>query len=187
MTNPPYLTEQEISEYGPEFVDVLRRAAAEVAGPLQAEIQHLRAQLAPVQNEVGNAFLTRMNATISAAVPNWQELNRDARFIEWTQLPDVFSGVVRQQLMQQAWNEGDAARVIAIMRAYLAEAGGGQGGYYPNTALERRRTDDRPVYAKQDVTRFYTEVATGRFKGTEAERRQIDRELSIAAAEGRIR
>jgi FtsZ-binding cell division protein ZapB len=115
------LTEEEVQEYGPEFVDVIRRAAAEVAGPLQTEIQNLRQQLGSVQQETSNAFLTRMNATISGMVNGWQELNRHPAFVEWTQLPDVFSGVIRQQLMQEAWNNGDAIRVAAFFRAFLNE------------------------------------------------------------------
>ena len=115
------ITEQEMQDYGPEFVDLVRRAATEIAAPLHQEIQGLQNRLGQVQKETGNAFLTRMHATVGGLVPNWQDLNRDARFISWVQLPDVYSGVMRQQLMQDAWNSGDANRVAAFFRAFLAE------------------------------------------------------------------
>ena len=118
---PSSLTEDEINDYGPEMVDIMRRVAAETAGPLQAEIHNLRSQMGHVQQETGNAFLNRMNQTIGAAIPNWSDLNRDPAFIEWSQLPDVFSGAIRKQLMQDAWNSGDPNRVIAFFRAFLAE------------------------------------------------------------------
>jgi len=121
MPSEGLISEQEMQDYGPEFVDMVRRAATEVSAPLYQEIQTLRGQLGHVQQETGNAFLTRMNATVAGLVPNWQELNRDARFISWVQLPDVYSGVMRQQLMQDAWNSGDANRVAAFFRAFLAE------------------------------------------------------------------
>src|SRR5262245_29971271 len=77
------VTAQELEDYGPEFIDVVRRAAAEVAAPLHAEIANLRGQLGTVQQETSNAFLTRMDATISGMVPGWQQINRDPSFVEW--------------------------------------------------------------------------------------------------------
>ena len=62
----------------------MRRVAAETAGPLNEEISRLRAQMGHVQQETGNAFLNRMNSTIGAAIPDWSNLNRDPRFIEWS-------------------------------------------------------------------------------------------------------
>src|SRR5262252_2141700 len=108
------LTEQEMADYGPEFIDVVRRAAREEAAPLHEEIRNLRGQLGMVQQETSNAFLTRMNATISGMVPDWEQINRHPQFIEWVSLPETYSGVIRQQLMQEAWNNGDAHRVAAF-------------------------------------------------------------------------
>jgi hypothetical protein len=119
--NGQALTEDEINDYGPEMVDIMRRVAAETAGPLNEEINRLRAQMGHVQQETGNAFLNRMNSTIEANVPGWSNLNRDPRFIEWSQLPDVFSGAIRKQLMQDAWNSGDPHRVAAFFQAFLKE------------------------------------------------------------------
>lgn len=121
MEVQPLVTEQEINDYGPEFVDVMRRVAAETAGPLQQEIQTLRGQLGYVQQETGNAFLNRMNSTLEGMIPNWADLNRDSRFIQWSQLPDIFSGGIRKQLMQDAWNSGDPHRVAAFFQAFLQE------------------------------------------------------------------
>jgi hypothetical protein len=218
------LTQQEIDEYGPEFIDVVRRAAAEIAAPLQDEVRHLRGQLGTVQAETGNAFLTRMNATISGMIPNWQDLNRDPRFIQWVSLPDVYSGVIRQELMQQAWNSGDAGRVSAFFRAFIAEevavdpqagttrANGGfpsslspapAAGTQQAVPLQTRlsldtlvapgkahsasqQPADKPVYTAQDITRFYTDVAAGKWRTREADRAAIDADIIAAQHEGRI-
>lgn len=221
------LSEQEITDYGPEFIDVVRRAAAEVAGPLQAEIETLRGQLGHVQAETSNAFLTRMNATIGGLVPNWNDLNADPRFIHWVNLPDVYSGVIRQELMQQAWNQGEAHRVAAFFRAFLAEEAavdpqGGRGqpqmmappapipapSYVPpinpgQVPLQTRlsldqlaapgrahsaaqQPADKPFYTAQDITKFYTDVAAGKWRSREAERAAIDADIISAQHEGRI-
>jgi len=210
------LTDDEINDYGPEFVDVVRRAAAEVATPLYNEVQHLRSQLGQVQSETANAFMTRMNATISGVVPNWQDINRHPSFIQWVGLPEVYSGVIRQQLMQEAWNNGDAQRVAAFFRAFLAEEAAvdprGTGSHVrpptpapyqapapmaPRPTLEsfaapgRAQSGaplpaDKPVYTAQDITRFYTEVAAGKWRTREAERAAIDADIISAQHEGRI-
>jgi hypothetical protein len=99
----------------------MRRVAAETAGPLQQEIQNLRGQLGYVQQEAGNSFLDRMHSTLNAAVPDWAALNKNQRFIQWSQLPDIFSGAIRKTLMQEAWNSGDPHRVAAFFQAFLAE------------------------------------------------------------------
>jgi hypothetical protein len=215
------LTEAEIADYGPEFVDVMRRVAAETAGPLQAEIRNLRGQLGYVQQETGNAFLTRMNSTIESMIPNWADLNRDPRFIQWSQLPDVFSGAIRKTLMQDAWNSGDAQRVAAFFQAFLTEeaatnpqGGTGQrllppsrmvvsdtpvGPSSPGAPLDLAslaapgrahsagdKPAEKPVYTSAEITRFYTDVAAGRWRGRDAQRIAIDHDIMAAQREGRI-
>jgi len=216
------LTEQEMADYGPEFIDVVRRAAREEAAPLHAEIQNLRGQLGMVQQETSNAFLTRMNATISGMVPDWQNINRHPQFIEWVGLPETYSGVIRQQLMQEAWNNGDAHRVAAFFRAFLAEVAAvdpqragthaqpalpspypaqqpGNGAVPLGTRLSldslaapgrghagTQAPADKPVYTAQDITRFYTEVAAGKWRTRDQERAAIDADIIAAQKEGRI-
>jgi hypothetical protein len=218
----PLLTEQEVADYGPEFIDVVRRAATEIAAPLQAEIQRLRSEMGTVQQETGNAFLTRMHATIGGLVPDWQEINRDQRFMDWVKLPEVYSGVIRQQLMQDAWNNGDALRVAAFFQAFLQEAAAvdpqrgtrpqppppmmvparepGAPGTVPlatRLSLDQlaapgrahsgtQQPASKPVYTAQDITRFYTECAAGKWRTREADRAAIDADIILAQREGRI-
>jgi hypothetical protein len=223
MPTGTLLTEQEMQDYGPEFIDVVRRAATEIAAPLHQELQDLRGRLGHVQQETGNAFLTRMNATVGGLVPNWQELNRDPRFVQWVQLPDMFSGAMRQQLMQDAWNSGDAHRVAAFFRAYLAEEAAvdprasarppqqphlaspqpGMPPAVPGVPLGTRLSldqlaapgraqssaqmpADKPMYTAQDISRFYTECAAGKWRTREADRAAIDADIIAAQHEGRI-
>jgi len=219
------LTQQEIDDYGQEFVDVSRRIAQEVAAPLQAEIRSLRGQLGTVSQETGNAFLQRMDREIGAVVQNWQTLNRDQRFVEWTKLPDLFSGAIRQALMQEAWNAGDSRRVAAFFQAFLAEEAAvdpqrANGQHRvpefhrtvtptppvspvappvqpPQLALEDLAAPGRahsaggnpaekPVYTSADLTRFWTDVAHGRWRGREAQQQAVEADIMQAQKEGRI-
>ena len=215
------LSEQEVADYGPEFVDVVRRVAREVSTPLESEIVSLRNQLGYVQQETGNSFLNRMDETIGAQIKNWREINQHPQFIEWVKLPDVFSGAIRQSLMQEAWNAGDARRVAAFFQAFLAEVAAvdpqranGQSRpaprmsitptpspvtspqAAPSLALEDLAAPGRahsaatpaekPVYSSADITRFYTDVKLGRWRGREQQQAAIDADIMLAQREGRI-
>jgi len=215
------LTPQEIEDYGQEFVDVSRRIAREVAAPLEAEIRNLRAGLGSVQQETGNSFMTRMDQSLGQLVgPQWQQLNRDERFVAWTKLPDVFSGAIRGSLMQEAWNAGDARRVAAFFQAYLAEEAAvdpqranGQARppqfnrtvspvtppteQAPQLALEDLAAPGRahsagsnpaekPVYTSADLTRFWTDVAHGKWRGREQQQAAVEADIMQAQKEGRI-
>lgn len=222
------LTEQEIADYGPDFIDVVRRAVKEATDPLYAEINGLRGQVGTMQTETTNAFMNRMNAALSAAVPNWEGLNKDQKFIQWSQLPDVFSGAIRRTLMQDAWNSGDPNRLVAFFRAYLAEeaatdplaAGAPRQPVMqtvvtptpatfaqvsasplhpgsPQLALSdlaapgrahsaAGQPAEKPVYSPQDITRFYTDIAAGRWRGREVQAQAIEADIMVAQREGRI-
>ena len=45
---------------------------------------------------------------------------------------------------------------------------------------------EKPVYSPQDITRFYTDVAAGRWRGREAQAQAIEADIMIAQREGRI-
>jgi hypothetical protein len=44
----------------------------------------------------------------------------------------------------------------------------------------------KPVYTAQDITRFYTECAAGKWRTREADRAAIDADIILAQREGRI-
>lgn len=223
MATPPpsLLSEQEVADYGPEFVDVVRRVAREVATPLESEIVSLRNQLGYVQQETGNSFLSRMDETIGGMVRNWRDINTNPQFIEWVKLPDVFSGAIRQSLMQEAWNAGDARRVAAFFQAFLAEVAAvdpqrANGQHRPGSRMVVTPTQspvappastpslaledlaapgrahsaatpaEKPVYTSADITRFYTDVKLGRWRGREQQQAAIDADIMQAQREGRI-
>lgn len=217
------LSEKEIEDFGPELVDIMERVARGVAAPLQAHITQLTSQMGDVQIETGNAVFNRMTSTLDAQVPGWAELNKEPKFMEWAQLPDVFSGAIRKQLMQEAWNSGAAHRVAAFFHAFLAEEAATNP---PGSSAQPQRPASRPaipaqpalivpaspapaldlttlaspgrahsaggapaekpVYTSAEITRFYTDVAAGRWRGREQMRAAIDADISAAQHEGRI-
>ena len=208
------LTAEEINDYGEDFVNVVRRVAQNVVdgriAPLASEVGRTRAQVGVTQNRT-------MHQQMDALQPQWQQLNADQRFIDWVLLPDPYSGVTRQRLMQEAWNAGDAHRVHRFFQGFLTEeaalnpAGAPRQPAAPAPAAPngapapvpplnlaslaapggvrsapQSMPAERPIYTTQDITRFYTEVAAGKWRNRETERAQIDADISRAQHEGRI-
>lgn len=210
------LTPEEIAEYGPEFIDLVKRTAAEATRPLLAEIGRLQAQLGQVGQKVEVQRIDDMHDKMDQLVPQWRELNANPRFIEWSNLHDVYSGAIRKTLMQEAWDRGDARRCAAFFNGFLAEETamdpsrvqpvrqGSQPAPLAPVAPQARITleslaapgrarsaagdppAEKPVYTPQQISQFYVDVAQGRYRGREAEKAQIEADIHMAQFEGRI-
>jgi len=210
---PLNLTEDEINDYGEDFIGVVRKVAEHVVSgqiaPIVGDLGRTKAQIGVQQNQT-------MHQQMDALYPEWQRMNAFPGFIEWTLLPDPYSGAIRQRLMQDAWDAGDARRVNAFFQGFLAEeaalnpagsipppaapapaAPNGAPAATPPLALASlaapggtRSASQMPaekrMYTTEDITRFYTEVAAGKWRNREADRAAIDADISRAQHENRI-
>jgi hypothetical protein len=138
--NPPRLvSEQEVQEYGADLIDVIRRTATEtlmpMIAPIATKVGQVEGQAQATARETQQQFLHRMHGFMHQTVPGWEELNTDPKFIDWTKKADVYSGQNRQELLQRAWNNGDARRVAAFFQGFLAE----EAATDPAAAEQRQR------------------------------------------------
>lgn len=193
---------EEEEEYGKEFFDVVGRRAREI---LESELAPLREKLQ--KNETREVKLTEEQKRINVQtaldehVPNWGQLNTDARFLAWLAERDVFSGEVKQVLLTKAFRDGDAARVVGFFKAFQEDSAGtptpaartpsvdpgtlvapgiAKGGSGPSEAPGGARE-----WTQAEISAFYSDVRRGKVP---AERKaQIEAEIIRAAAEGRVR
>lgn len=211
---PLPLSADEIADYGDDLIGVIQRVAAHT---VEGRVAPLADELGRTQAQVGVQQVQTMHQQMDALYPEWARMNAHPAFIEWTMLPDAYSGAIRQTLMQQAWDAGDARRVNAFFQGFLAEeaaltpAGAvppiaasapaapfmGAPAAAPPLALASLAAPggarsashmpaEKPVYTTEDITRFYTEVAAGKWRGRDADRIAIDADISRAQHEGRI-
>jgi hypothetical protein len=146
---------------------------------------------------------------------SWRDVNVDENFKEWLSYPDIMSGRTRQSLLEDAFNTNDAPRFAAIFESFLREAGhypapaaaktngSGIASHEPPApnGLERfaapgpARTAPVPtgptavqeIFTTGDITRFYADKRTGRWKGREQEAAEYERRLVAAANSGRTK
>jgi hypothetical protein len=114
------------------------------------------------------------------AAPNWREINRNPRWLQWLQEIDSLSGRTRQQLLNDATAAGDAPRVIAFFRGFQQEVGQAPGRARP-------ARPEKPIYTRAQIAQLYSAHRKGAYVGREAEWARQDADIIAAGREGRIR
>ena len=203
------LTDQDRADYGPELIDVVQRAAVEAVAPkltrLEQENQQLR-QRVQQQSQQG------IYAALDAEVPNWRSVNGSDRFKAWCRLPDLYSGVLRGKLLNDAFRAGQTARVAQFFRGFLAEeVATGQepaplppavertaavpletltapGRAKPATGADNTNTPaDKPIITRAQIAAFYDQVRKGAYAGRDADKARDEAIIFAAQREGRTR
>jgi hypothetical protein len=174
------LTQQDVEDYGSDFLDLTRRAAHDALAPeiqrLHAENQHLRAMAARSQNN-------EIQRTLDQSVNGWRDTYADPRFSQWLQLPDDYSGAARSQLLRDAVNKGDTARVAAIYRGFQQEVGQ-RAPAYQRTQSRQPATGGPRVYSRDEIKRLYEQRRLGRISDANWARQEAD--IIAAGREGRV-
>lgn len=205
------ITPEDEQNYGNDLIDLARRAGREaVAGELD-EVKQANQRL---QQQVQRDAQGRVLEALTQAVPNWREINRDPRFISWLRLPDIYSGVIRKQLLDDAFRAASVPRVVSFFKGFVSdEALTGNIDPSPQTEqppaprtpavpLERLAAPgrarpaggetptsslDKPIFSKNQIKDFYARVRAGHYVGRDADKQRDEAAIFAAQAEGRIR
>ena len=212
-TPQPLVTEREIAEYGPEFMDVVGRKAKEISAAevneLKFKLSNLERQVSTVTNEVTSRTRQDMYNELNRSIPTWLEINSNPEFLSWLDLPDAYSGVIRKALLKKAYDANDANRVGQFFRGFIAETAATRPAVspevLPNTVTSSRvdlaalaapgrarqaaanTPPDKPVITRSEITRFYADVSRGLYAGRDADKLAREREIIAATREGRLR
>jgi hypothetical protein len=209
-TQQSLLNKEEIEDYGPEMIDVVKRAAQEALMPqinkLMQENAQLKQQVGGVSKTIQTDAHQTMLDTLDGQVATWRSINTSEGFLQWLQELDAYSGVRRHDLLKNAWEKNDAARVMAFFKVFdtetevvapsaeqpqqrkpqvdmnsLVAPGKPVSGESPSSggAEKRRWTQDQ-------IATFYTKCSQGKFKGKQKERESVERDIFAAMSEGRI-
>lgn len=206
------VTEQDVEDYG-DSIDVMRRVYREEIGGQQARINQLeqlvrqmQASVVPQVQQISHRQSVSAEqafwADLQAAVPDWQDINADQGFQSWLLEADPLTGMARQTYLDTAQRDMDARRVANFFNAWKGTSG--QSSARENRAasaneLEKQVAPGRgksgsskpqgtegKTYNADDIKNFFTDVQKGRYRGKEAERDRIERDIFAAQREGRI-
>jgi hypothetical protein len=125
------ITSKEREDYGDAFIDMVARAAEEVAeqlvtarvGEVQATTADLGTRLANTTKQLNLTKEQRRNKWLDDNVPGWQVQDEDPGFMDWLQEEDAFSGVQRVLILKNAMDQENFARIKTIFDGYARETG----------------------------------------------------------------
>ena len=184
----PLVTDKDVEEYG-------------------ESLEQLQTNVVPqVQNLAHRQAMTTEQqfwSALAGQVPNWKDINEDPEFQSWLLEFDPMSGISRQTILEDAQRSLDVGRVGSFFKSWLEITG--QANVAQNTRrnvsaseLERQvapgkgRSTGNPTgtnaktYSPDDIKNFFSDVRQGKYKGREAERDRIERDIFAAQRENRI-
>jgi hypothetical protein len=206
------ITEQDMEDYG-DSIEVMRKVFREEMASKDTEINELRSLMRQMQGTVvpqvhqlsqSHAVSNeqRFWADLQAAVPDWQDVNGNKEFQAWLLEVDPLTGIPRQTYLDDAQRSLDARRVANFFTAWKGLTGGPDARTHREaqsaSELERqvapgkgRSGGTKPqgaarTYTSEDIRTFFTDVQRGKYRGKEAERDRIERDIFAAQREGRI-
>lgn len=206
-----WLTEEDVQNYGPELIDVTQRAAMQAIQPKLAEVEQTNADL---RRQLAIEARRRLDQAVETMVPNYKEIDRNPRWHRWLLGVDVFSGRVRQQLLNEAISAASAPRVISFFKGFLSEEAAtghiesapsvqqpaaprtaavplaslaAPGRARPATGGDTSFPPDKPIYSRAQIAQLYRAHQKGAYVGREAEWNRQDADIIAAGREGRIR
>jgi hypothetical protein len=175
---PQLLTAQDEENYGPELLDMSKRAALEALSPELNALRQENRQLRGMATRVQYAEIER---SLNQQIPNWRQVYQNPEFSSWLSQPDEYSGTTRSQLMRNAVSNGDSARVIAFYRGFQQEA----GSHVPAGQRSRQPATGGPrIYTRPQIANLYERRRKGEF--TDAQWFPIEADVVKAAGEGRV-
>lgn len=210
-SNERLVTQKDIDEYG-DSIEVMRRVTKEETlayqsriADLERTINDLRAKVIPRVEQVAQSQQRTVEQTfwsdLTAAVPNWREINANKEFHAWLLEEDPLTGATRQTHLENAQRNFDVRRVTAFFKAWKGSDGhsiaqeprdAAKSQLEKQVAPGRGRTAAPPsanqakTYTQKDIAKFFDDVRRGAYKGRETERDRLERDIFAAQSEGRI-
>ena len=209
------LTPEERSEYGDEFLGVVARRAKEELNPevasLRSQLTKLEKQLQGTAEQNSARERYQLEASLDQRIPHWRDINVLPEFHAWLALPDMYSGAIRHELLKTAYAQNNTPRVLAFFKGFLdQEAAFVPQGGEPHQAAElqnggkvplesfaapgRAKTSaagaapvEKPIITRAQITQFYADSASGKYRGRDAEKSQLEAMIFDAERDGRIR
>jgi hypothetical protein len=207
------VSEKDVEEYG-ESLDVMRKVSREEISPvlqrltaIEGYLQQMQTSVVPQVQQVAHRQAVSAEqafwAGLTDAVSNWREINDQPDFQSWLLEADPLTGITRQTYLEDAQRALDAGRVANFFRAWLERTGQATvaqstGRASASSELERQVAPGRSksggsptkskgqMYTPEDIQKFFNEVRQGKYKGREADRDRIERDIFAAQRENRI-
>jgi len=201
-----YVTDEDKENFGEDLLDVQRRIAMEVAEKYQAQIAELKDHIGALETKLsetgGQVGQVSFEQRLRGTIPDFDEVNRDPRWIAWLDEVDPIVRGPRRTVAQKAFAEGDVEAVADYVKLFKQTLQPTQDNQQSNreVELERQVTPKRtantpPATTAQQGAKTYTEAQAERvwkkvqdlsMQGRIEEAQKLEAEMTAAYLEGRV-
>lgn len=200
-----YVTDADKEAFGEDLLEASRRVAMEVAEQYQAKISSLEKHIENLESKLtetgGQIGAVSFEQQLRAAVPDFDQVNRDPRWVAWLDEHDPIVRGPRRQMAQQAFNAGDAEAVADYVKLFKRTLEQPPQQSDRSAELERQVAPKRtasatPPPGQKPAAKIYTEsqanalwdrVRDMSMRQQYDEAAKLEAELSAAYVEGRVR
>lgn len=203
---PLSLDPKDVDNFGQDLVEMVQRQTQAVLGRVAGKMDAVVADFEKRISQMEQALKGTTQAVASTAeevffsklstlVPDWEQVNANEQFLAWLAETDPVYGQPRQAALTAAQNAMDVNRVANVFKAFKAllpqqpkvDPLAKQVSPKSAAAAAPQAQVEKPVITQQQVQAFYHELATGKYRGREAEAQRLEQMVNEAMAEGRIR
>lgn len=203
---PAPVDPQDAETFGADLVQMVVRVAETrfmgLAARLEARITEVEQRLGGTAKAVAQTAEEVFLSRLQKAVPDYEEINTSQGFLAWLAEIDPVYGRPRQAALTEAANALNVDRVAAIFLAYKGtlaapvapppsaptHASELERQVAPNTGASapQLRNEQPQFMTSAFVTKFYRDLAAGKYRGRDDEANRIEAQINQALAEGRI-
>lgn len=175
-----------VDEYGEEFAQAVAKTASAQNAPLLEQLQRLETQLnsqsQSIQTNEVDRNMNALKSTIKGSGFEFDVVNGDSMFHAWLAESDPYSGMQRQQLLEQAFNSGDIQRTARFYTDFMntQTTKATQSPFndhvdrLPNVSVGEQVNTQQPVFDRQAIVRLAEQKRRGQITNAqyvEAERK----------------
>jgi len=182
------LSEQDIEDFGPELIDLIKK----VSGQSNREVEAVKQELNQIKEANRQDAEARFWTDLERLAPKFREINADPKFHAYLAEFDSQTGEQRQQTLVKAQQMFDAYSVAQLFNTFTQNtAAASQPRSIPEEKIQPSisRSESAPnqgarSWSRGEITEFYTRAALGKY--SEAERAAIEAEIFEAQRNGRV-
>lgn len=207
---------KDVETFGSDLIDLITRVSSAQAQSLKSDllgaIHQIDRSVNQTKSEVSQVKVGQQQTDralyeqrLTAAVPNWRDINATPEWLTWLGEYDAVLGTTRQEALTGAYNAYDSARTVAFLESYLAATRSRQPNHQltPQEELARQvspRTNanartvvpesspaSQRVFTQKDIGDFYTAVLQGKWKHDPAGKTAMENAIDEAVSQGRVR
>lgn len=182
-----------------EFPDI-HRAVAKMLDSKKPKDEKVSERLQSVEQRQIEQSKERFFKDLSDAVPDWQEIRDDERFVEWLNEIDELTEAPRYQLAVIAQNNLNGKQLSKFYNRFKQEVlkveptGKSEKDLEKHTGMPKSKSSKQPdikgkesdIVTREDIKKFYKDAASGRYVGDEDAFKRMETKIHRAMQEGRI-